>query len=101
MVEFLQANSTWIIFGVFILAMLWMHGGIGHSHRGHGSHRYTGRPDDEGRAAPGQAGYSDTELAHNGHGVATPRAQVETERREEDAREPAAAGQHGRHRHGC
>ena len=58
MLEFFQAYGTWIVIGVFLLIMLWMHGGLGQSHAGHGSHGYTDRPDDDRLPTGGHAGHS-------------------------------------------
>ena len=41
--EFLQANSTWIMTGLFVLVMLFMHGGMGHgAHTTHGDEGTSG-----------------------------------------------------------
>lgn len=34
--QFLQANASWIIFGIALLFMFWMHSGRGHSMGGSG-----------------------------------------------------------------
>lgn len=71
--EFLQANSSLILFGLFVVVMLFMHGGMGHG-AGHGGHNRTPSGSDEEQTQCGaNAPEPDRRLArerpagHRGH----------------------------------
>lgn len=56
--QFIQANASWIFFGLALVFMLWMHGG-GHRHRMGGAsgmgHEHGGGHQHDGQPAQGEA----------------------------------------------
>lgn len=69
MTEFWQAYGSWIVYGVIILAFVWLHGGM-HGHGGHGNHTGHGRSAQAGTGEarnPKVSPQDPPAQAHQGH----------------------------------